>query len=603
MRQLLVLLLLCSGISVSAQHRAPAAVKWSDLDTAFARVLKNWIGPGFAVAVVQKDRVVYAKGFGYRDTEKKLPVTAQTLFAIGSCTKAFTASLIGRMSVSQNIELDKPVREYLPELKFYNQEMNDRITLRDMMSHRTGLPRHDYSWYFFPTSSDSMLKRIQFLEPSARPGEKWQYNNFMYMAQGALLVKKTGRSWEDNVRDSLFTPLGMTRSDFSIADLGKDSNAATGYKRIDTGKTWYSEKTPYYNIGAMAPAGAINSSVTEMTAWLRTWIHRGKFAGREIIPVSFATEAMSSQSIVWSALPDSAQPDLYFATYGFGWFLGSYRGHYRAEHGGNIDGFTASTSFFPSDSLGIVVLCNQDGSAIPAIVRNMVADKVLGLPYTDWNSKQLNEVNRAKKEEKVKDSSAVAPVKAVVKSAHTPADFTGLFRNGGYGDLDIMLKHDSLYAETGSFTWYLKPAGYDWCSVYIKDAAGTVDTTREFAKLDFRTGSDGSLTGLETNVEPGVKPIVFSRIPKGISVSADSLNPYAGDYAIGQTTITISVKNGTVHMMVPGQPEYELLPTGKDKFSLKGLTGFSVRFDRDNQNKITSLQSIQPNGTFKAARK
>ena len=157
----------------------------------------------------------------------------------------------------------------------------------------------------------------------------------------------------------------------------------------------------------MGPAGCINSSVSDMSAWLITWIHGGKFNGKEIIPAGFAKEAMSSQMIIGSGFPEADTKDVQFSNYGFGWSLASYRSHYRAEHGGNIDGFSASTSFFPTDSIGIVVLTNQNGSSIPSIVRNILADKMLGLKYYDWNSYMWNIYSKAKQEQKEAESSKV----------------------------------------------------------------------------------------------------------------------------------------------------------------------------------------------------
>jgi len=178
------------------------------IDSTLERILKDRKAAGFAVAVIEKNKVIYAKGFGYRDVEKKLPVTPNTLFAIGSCTKAFTSMLVGLLNKEGLVDYDKPVREYLPALKFFNTEMNNQVTVRDMMCHRTGLPRHDYSWYLFNTDSrDSMLQRVQYQEPTATPRQTWQYNNFMFLAQGMITEKLTGKSWEQNIREITLNPL------------------------------------------------------------------------------------------------------------------------------------------------------------------------------------------------------------------------------------------------------------------------------------------------------------------------------------------------------------------------------------------------------------
>ena len=190
-------------ITISAQKNKKVEKNYTfdGLDTLFEKVLKDWKAVGFAVAIVEKDKIVYSKGFGYSNLENKTPVTPNTLFAIGSCTKAFTASLLGILEKENNLDFDKPVRNFLPELEFYNDELNNHVTLRDMMSHRSGLPRHDYSWYLFQSQSrDSLLKRIKYQEPTAELRQKWQYNDFMYLAQGMLIEKLTHKSWEEKCK-------------------------------------------------------------------------------------------------------------------------------------------------------------------------------------------------------------------------------------------------------------------------------------------------------------------------------------------------------------------------------------------------------------------
>jgi CubicO group peptidase (beta-lactamase class C family) len=605
MNKLLLLLAMSCMQMTAAQKKTSAEDKnLSGLDSAFARVLSVWKGPGFAVAVVQKDKVIYAKGFGFRNQEQKLPVTPNTLFAIGSCTKAFTVSLIGILVGKGKLELDKPVRDYFSELKFYNADMNERITLRDMMSHRTGLPRHDYSWYFFTTSSrDSLLKRIQYMEPSAPVREKWQYNNFMFMAQGLLVEKLTGQSWENNVRSSIFEPLGMTRSDFSISDLQKDADAATGYALKDSGKTEKIQKFDYYNIDAMGPAGSINSSVMEMTNWLRTWIHGGKFNGKEIIPASFASDAISSQMIMGSALPDAEFKDIYFSNYGLAWMLDSYRGHYRVEHGGNIDGFSASTCFFPSDSIGIVVLSNQNNSTIPSIVRNLVADKILGLKYIDWNSNLKNRADKARKAENEIGGSITSDPKLHTTLPHALKDYTGLFNNKAYGTMEISLDKDSLYIHMEKKSWWLSHYQYDWFEIFEKNKEGHIDTSNHNLTAEFRTSKEGEINELDLPLEPTLKPLPFIRVPKTAAIAPDSLKRFEGEYLIGNITLVVTLRNDVLHLMVPGQPEYELVPVESNKFSIKSLTGYSVVFNSNEKNEVTEMLAIQPNATYKATRK
>ena len=604
MKQLLLTLAIFPMLLTQAQDKNQITDKrFAGVDTALARVLSVWKGPGFAVVVVEKNKVVYANGFGFRNYEEKLPVTPNTLFAIGSCTKAFTASLIGELAAKGDLDIDKPVRNYLPDLKFFNDDMNDRITLRDMMCHRTGLPRHDFAWYLFSTTTrDSLVKRLQYLEPSARVRDKWQYNNFMFMLQGVVVEKITHQTWETNIKNNIFLPLGMNHSNTSIADMEKDPDAALGYEIKDSANIRMIHKLDYFHIDAMGPAGSINSSVMDMSNWLITWIHGGKFNNKEIIPAGFAKEAMSSQMIAGSGFPEADTKDLQFSNYGFGWSLASYRGHYRVEHGGNIDGFSASTSFFPSDSIGIVVLTNQNASSIPSIVRNILADKILGLKYYDWDSYMWNNYAKMKQEEKEAESSKVKSDKARTIPSHPLKNYTGLFNNKGYGSMDIFIDHDSLFLQTGKSISWLKQDQYDWFKMYERDKQGHVDTSQGFS-IEFRTDQTGEINEINAAFEPSVKTIVFSRIPKTAVIQTDSLKKFEGVYLIGQLELKVFLQNNSLHLSVPGQPDYELIPIEENKFTLKDMSGFTITFNRNEKNEVTGMTSNQPNGTFKAIRK
>jgi len=576
--------------------------RFTGLDTAFARVLKDWHAAGFAVAVVEKNKIIYAKGFGYKDYENKVPVTAQTLFAIGSCTKAFTASLLGMLREDGKVDFDKPVRDYLPELKFFKDELNDHITLRDMMSHRTGIPRHDLSWYYFQTQSrDSLIQRIQYLEPFTGLREKWYYNNFMFLAQGVVTEKITHKSWEENIREKIFKPLGMTGSVTTIDEMIKSPDASIGYGLKDDSII---KKLDYYHIDAMGPAGSINSSVSDMGKWVITWINGGKYEGTQILPTNYVTEAISSQMVINGALPDKDRKDLYFANYGLGWGMSSYRGHYRVEHGGNIDGFSASTSLFPSDSIGIIVLSNQNGSSVPSIVRNLVADRMLGLKYSDWDGDLKRSADKSKSEGKKAAATATSNRKTNTKPSHDLNDFSGLFNNKGYGSIEVFVAHDSLFAQLGKHTWWLSHYQYDQFEPFDKDPKDGIDTSDHSKPLMFQTTVLGEIGSVLIELEPTLKAIEFARIPKPKDIPRDSLKKYEGEYDLGGEVGKVYLKgDNMLHLLVPGQPEYDLIYTDTNKFVLKGLPDFKIQFTVNDRNEVTELQSIQPNGTFKATRK
>jgi CubicO group peptidase (beta-lactamase class C family) len=599
--------LLTPATLLAQKHHSPDATpSFAGLDTAFARVLKDWHAAGFAVAVVDKDSIIYAKGFGYKDWDNHSPVTPHTLFAIGSCTKSFTASLIGLLEHDGKLDIDKPVRDYLPALKFYKPEMNDMITLRDMMCHRTGLPRHDLSWYLFGNGTrDSMILKIQYMEPTAGVRERWQYNNFMFASQGVVVEKITGKPWEDNVREKIWQPLGMTESNFSVTDMAKAPDASLGYGLKNDSVI---KKLDYYLIGALGPAGAINSNVLDMSQWVTTWIHGGKFHGKEILPSTYVNEAITAQMAMGGGLPTKENPDVFFASYGFGWFLASYRGHYRVEHGGNIDGFSASTCFFPSDSVGIVVLTNQNGSQVPGIIRNLIADRLLHLPYKDWDTYLKGIADKAKADQKkamaIHQSTRIANAPAT----HNLNDYTGIYFNPAYGSFEVTAQPDSLFAVFPLHTWWLRHEHYDIFMPFDKDPKDGIDTSDsqgEELRLQFNMDAAGTITGVAVNLEAALaKPIVFTRTPKTAGITVAQLQHYTGEYAFSEAvTAKVSVKGDKLSMVVTGQPEYELDFIGSNSFTIKGLTGFTVRFDADSAGKTVSLTSIQPNGKFTAKKK
>ncbi len=592
-----------AALQTSAQktQQKPQELNFKGLDTAFARILQTWHTAGFAVAVVKKNQIIYAQGFGYRDLTKKLPVTPNTLFAIGSCSKAFTAALIGQLEQQGKLDLDKPVNNYLPSLRFYNDNMTNTITLRDMMSHRTGLPRHDLSWYLFTTNSrDSLMQRVQYQEPTAGIRQRWQYNNFMFAGLAAVAEKMTGKSWEDNIREQFFVPLGMDRSCLSIPELEKADDASYGY---DVKHDSLIHKMDYYHINAMAPAGAINSSVNDMAKWVITWINNGKYNDKEIIPAGYRDQAISPQSIVGGGLPGKELPDVYFADYGFGWFLSSYKGYYRVEHGGNIDGFSANTSFFPSDSIGIIVLTNQNSSPVPSIVRNLLADRILHLEYADWSGTFKKEADKNKteaeklKKEKITDST-------FHPATHPYTDFQGVYSNAGYGSIHVFAQKDSLFAKVGDRLLWLKHSRYDFFDIYEKDPHDGIDTSETSPlSVGFNMNPTGEIESLSSKMEADLPSIVFTKGVDAKVVSAAELQKYAGDYVLAGITAKVSVRNSTLYILVPGQPEYELTPLGNDKFALKVLSGYYAQFGPAGSEKITECTFIQPNGSFKAVKK
>ena len=572
------------------------------LDKELEEALSELSPVGFSVAVVEKDQVIYSKGFGFRDLEAKKPADANTLYAIGSSSKAFTSALLGQLEADEEVDLDESPITYLPSLRFHNASMNELITIRDLMCHRSGLPRHDLAWYFWPsTSQEELMAQIEYMEPTAPVRSIWQYNNFGFMIQGAIAAEKLDLTWGEAIDQYLFTPLGMERSNTSIEALEADDNASLAYKTNPEGKNTLMD---YYHINAMGPAGAINSSVNEMSKWVQTWIYGGKFGEEEVIPAAYTQEAMSPQMVIAGGFPSTKHPDMFLRAYGFGWFLRSYRGHYQVEHGGNIDGFSANVALYPTDSLGIIVLANQNGSAIPGLVRNLVADRMLELEPAGWLeeiAEQMDQMREASEEIQEQQEE-----KEGVPMAHKLEDFVGEFMHPAYGSLEVIQSGDSLFIQVDDSRFHLKHKTYHAFSLESVEQVDE-ETARQlsFMVLNFQTDASGKVHELELPLEPSLnKPMTFKRQIVAQETEEGELDQYLGEYEIATVTATFYVDDeGTFFTEVPGQPPYALVKTATDEYAFRDLEGFSIVFLRNEEGKVRAAEFNQPNGVFQAKKK
>ncbi len=572
------------------------------IEKQFNSILEISNAAGFAVAIVEGDKIIYAKGFGYKDYENKVPVDANTLFAIGSSTKAFTSALLGLHREDDKLSFNDSPRKHVPNFEFYNDELNNNVIIKDLMRHSTGIPRHDAAWYYFPSrDKDSLVMRMKHHEPFTGLRQQWYYNNFGFLLQGVITEKITGDSWEKNIEDKFFKPLGMDDSRTTIDGMKNSSNAALGYTN-DADRNI--KKTDYYDISGMSPAGSINSSVNDMSKWMIMWLNDGKYNDQQILPENYIREATSSQMVVSSGFPSKELPDAQFSNYGYGWFLHSYKGHYVAEHGGNIDGFSANVALYPTDSLGIVVLANQNGSAVPRLIRNITADHMLKVNKTEWAKKFEEEMAKAEEaQEKAKEEKALSNVKNT-KPSHTKIEYTGTYSHPGYGAFEVVIKNDSLFTQLNGDSQYLNHFHYDTFE-FLDIIDGKIDTTTigNSIKITFSTNETGDIDNGRLKMEPTLDPIALKRQPNTIDVDAETLEQYVGKYDLMGTEIKAYIKDENVlYIFVPNQPEYALIPTAEHKFNFKTLEGFKIEFI-ETDGKINEVKFIQPNGIFVAKRK
>ncbi len=564
----------------------------ASLDALINDGLKKFDVPGMALAVVKGKEVIYARGFGQRDVEKNLPVTADTLFAIGSSTKAFTTFTLGTLVDEGKVEWDKPVRNYIPWLKLYDPSATERLSVRDLVTHRSGLPRHDLVWYNnYGASRESFVRKLAFLEPSADLREKWQYNNLMFLTAGYLTEVLTGKTWEDAVRARVLEPLGMKRSNFSVKESQKDSDFAQPYAKRGEAVI----KIPFRDISNIGPAGSLNSSVNEMARWVTAHLNGGKYGDKQIASAATVNE-MHLPQMATGAPGD--HPEISAMDYGLGWMIDTYRGHLRVQHGGNIDGFSANVVLFPKDGLGIVVLTNLNGTALRDLITREIADRVFKLNKIEWIN--IEAAKRARAEAAAKEGEKKREAARVTNTqpAHKLEDYVGDYEHPGYGIVKVALSAGKLVATYNNIATPLE----HWHYETFNGGKGK-EVVAENMKFTFQTDVKGQVARLVAGFEPAVADIVFAKKPDARWLDAAYLARFVGEYDLLGQTITVSLKGNVLAVRTGNQPSSVLLPELDGSFTPKLSRAQSMFFVTDASGKVTAIELRQPSTVLTAKRK
>ncbi len=560
------------------------------------RAMKDWKVPGLGVAVVKDDTVVFAEGFGLRDVKNKLPVTRDTLFAIGSSSKAFTAMTLALLAEDGKLSWDTPVETYLPTFKLKDETASQHMTPRDLVTHRSGLPRHDFVWYNSPLSRKEMFDRLQYLEPNEDFRAKWQYQNLMFLTAGYLAGEVAGTSWEDLVRKRIFEPLGMKSSNFSVEDSKKAADFALPYNE----KSDVVQEIPFRNITAVGPAGSINSTAHDMAQWVRLQVGTGTAGGVRIISEGGISEMHRPQVVVPIASQD---PELTSMSYGLGWIVESYRGHVWVHHGGAIDGFRSQVAFVPREGIGVVVLGNMNGSALPDIVARNAVDRLLGLVPIDWSARLLKQREGARNAEDKAKGKADLDRKTGTRPAHALDDYVGEYENPAYGPVTVARDGTAgLKATFHGIPMRLEHWHYETFRAAPDDAA--LAEIKLFAS--FLTNPKGDVDKLSLPLEALAPEIVFAKKPPARLSDAGFLKTLAGAFVMADdptVAVTFALKGGVLTASVAGQPANDLVPYQGTEFTIKGLTGFSVRFVLEAKGTVAEALLIQPDGVYTLKRK
>lgn len=454
---------------------APAAAVAQDpplagLDAYVRRVLRDWEAPGIAVAVVKDDEVVLAKGYGVRELGGDEPLDEHSLFAIASTSKAFTAAAVAMLVDQGALGWDDRVIDRLQGFRLSDPYASQELRIRDLLSHRSGLPRGDRLWYAAPFDRDEVLQRVRLLEPASSFRSRYGYQNIMFLAAGELVEAITDTSWDDFLRIRIFEPLGMHRTRTTVRGLDALGNLATPHGRIDEEVV----PIPWRNFDNLGGAGSIVSSVADMAQWMRLQLGEGEYEGRRLLSDSVVREMRTPHT----AIPNSEAnarvfPESHLQAYGLGWFLQDYRGRLVVRHSGSLDGMRTHVILVPEEELGVVAITNLAESRIPQAVVWHVVDQYLGPRDKDWNAVFLAEAEHARVEADSARASREAERLENTTPSHSLDQFAGKYESALYGTAEVHLEGDGLVLSVGPAYvgglehWHLNTFRVNWDDRYL----------------------------------------------------------------------------------------------------------------------------------------
>ena len=578
--------------AVALAHGIPAqppeiAQKLTGFDAYMEKVLKDWNAPGIGVGVVVNDQLVFAKGYGYRDYEKKLPFTPTTLCPIASNTKLFTAVSAGMLVEEGKLTWDKPIRQSVPAIQFYNDELNNTVTLHDMLSHRTGITRHDTIWYKSEFTRKELFDRLKYLEPQQPIRQMFLYNNMMYAATGYVIELQSGKPWEQFVRERILTPLAMDSTVYSIPDMVKHPDHGVPFTEKRDSFEIY--RIPYYEEQqGIGPAGAIISNIEEMSHWLTALMNEGKYKGRQVLPAAVLKATLEPSIALPNTLGESkGYWEILNAAYGMARETAAYRGHLITFHGGDIDGFHSQVSFLPNDHIGVIVFVIGDHCApLYNIVSYNVYERLLGMEVTPWSERRLDMRLKDKRAGKEARAKAGADQVKDTKPSHALADYAGGYENPAYGILQIGLKDNQLRFDFHQMQFPMTHFHYDRFDTPDDERYGKWS-------VNFRTNPQGDVDQAVMSLDEA--EAVFTRKPE--TADPKLLAQLAGTYETPDGIKLQVVYNEAtgLSLVAPGAPPFKLNLTKGLRFSTPQFSDLVIEFVMEN-GRVTGLKERDPSG-------
>jgi CubicO group peptidase (beta-lactamase class C family) len=487
--------------SESETHNEIIAELSPELDQLAIDAMADWKVPGVALAVVQDGKLALVKAYGQRNIEANLPVTPSTQFLIGSITKTFTATAVALLHSEERLDWMKPVRDHVPEFRLHDAVATDRVTVRDLLCHQTGLPRHDWVWKPGDRSSAELLRPLRHLELSRDIRTAWQYNNLCYNVAGLLIEQVSGQNYEAFIRSRLTDRLGMTVS-FTLEELEASIDAAHPYMM------WENERLPALRLPiSTIAAGAMNTSVKDLARWMRLHLAKGDYDGERLLPAPLINELHAPR--VYYASPGDAE--FGDAHYGLGFRSVHYRGDRLVWHSGGAIGWSSMMTLVPDFGLGVAVLTNLGPpNGVTEILARYIVDRLRGRDPVNWCERHRKWRERYfARAQTAKDARAQSRHRGT-RPAHDLAAYAGDYENAAYGVMSIR-------AEGGALHWSWRGMGaimthrhyetFELPEVKDRLLPDAVDIT-------FLTDREGNVVSLSAPLEPMVKDIVFGALQR-----------------------------------------------------------------------------------------
>jgi CubicO group peptidase (beta-lactamase class C family) len=431
---LLLSFLFFTGATLTrAQHIDRSRFITDSLDYYINRALTNWRVPGAAVCIVKDNKIVMMKAYGIKELGQPNKVDINTLFMIGSNTKAFTATALAMLQAGNKLSLDDKVTKYLPQFKLEDRPAGDMATIKDLLCHRLGLQtfQGDFTFYNTNLTRSDIIERLGEVKATYPFRTKWGYTNAAFLTAGQIIPVVSGKPWEIYLKENIFAPLGMGNTLALTADLPKSLNRTVPHTLID-GRL---AAIPYCQIDGLAPAGGISSSINDMSKWVLALLNDGKVGARQVIPLGAIKATREAQDIVGSVHHLDGETN--YELYGLGWFIQDYAEHRLVMHDGGVNGYLSSVTLVPEEHLGIIILTNTDQNEFFEALRWEIMDAYFKKQYRNYSDDYLekfraNAAVEQAADRKLRDSVVLNPVPAL-----PPANYTGKYVNSLYGSMVV----------------------------------------------------------------------------------------------------------------------------------------------------------------------